>query len=263
MKLRMRECGDADLAGSAVVFAPHPDDETLGCGGTIARKRRQGERVQLVILTDGSSSHKRFISVEELRSIREDEAKEAAGVLGIEKDSVVFLRFVDQELEKTREEATAMVQGVLESGDFNQVFIPYFREPVADHSAANRIVIEALGRADREVTVYEYPVWFWKHWPWVSEGREESGGARCSLRRTCFQAPRMVMDFHCTVDITGVLDVKREAMSRYRSQMTRLRSGEDWPVLGDVAGGTFLECFLQEAEVFRRYRFQGVRRRGR
>ena len=36
-----------------VVFAPHPDDETLGTGGTIVRKLNEGYEVVIVVLTDG------------------------------------------------------------------------------------------------------------------------------------------------------------------------------------------------------------------
>src|SRR5438034_31306 len=36
-----------------LVLAPHPDDEVLGCGGTIARKVRQGTHVSIAFLTDG------------------------------------------------------------------------------------------------------------------------------------------------------------------------------------------------------------------
>jgi hypothetical protein len=52
---------DLSLRRSAVVFAPHPDDETLGCGGTIVRKIRAGARVRLVVMTDGGSSHRELL----------------------------------------------------------------------------------------------------------------------------------------------------------------------------------------------------------
>ena len=40
-----------------VVVAPHPDDESLGCGGLIAEARRLGRAVRLVVVTDGCGSH--------------------------------------------------------------------------------------------------------------------------------------------------------------------------------------------------------------
>ena len=39
-----------------LVLAAHPDDETLGCGGTIHRLHREGCEVQLLTFTDGESS---------------------------------------------------------------------------------------------------------------------------------------------------------------------------------------------------------------
>jgi LmbE family N-acetylglucosaminyl deacetylase len=44
-----------------VVFSPHPDDETLGCGSTIIKKKRLGADVTIVFMTDGSKSHPHFI----------------------------------------------------------------------------------------------------------------------------------------------------------------------------------------------------------
>src|SRR4051812_37624433 len=43
--------------GVTIVFAPHQDDEALGCGAVIARKRNDGGAVHVVFLTDGSASH--------------------------------------------------------------------------------------------------------------------------------------------------------------------------------------------------------------
>ena len=49
----LRQAGDRRL----VVIAPHPDDETLGCGGLVAHAVRRGVRVAVVLLTDGDASH--------------------------------------------------------------------------------------------------------------------------------------------------------------------------------------------------------------
>ncbi len=49
-----------ELMVPTVVVAPHPDDETLGCGVLIAAKRRLGAEVAVVFLTDGAASHPQF-----------------------------------------------------------------------------------------------------------------------------------------------------------------------------------------------------------
>lgn len=41
-------------SGEILVFAPHPDDETIGCGGTIALHRARNDQVKVIIVTDGS-----------------------------------------------------------------------------------------------------------------------------------------------------------------------------------------------------------------
>ena len=39
-----------------MVFAAHPDDEVLGCGGTIAMHAKKKDIVQIVFFTDGESA---------------------------------------------------------------------------------------------------------------------------------------------------------------------------------------------------------------
>ena len=47
---------DRDLGMSVLVIAAHPDDEVLGCGGTIARYADSGDDVQILIVSEGSTS---------------------------------------------------------------------------------------------------------------------------------------------------------------------------------------------------------------
>jgi len=70
---RARLMDAAALRRPALIVAPHQDDETLGCGGTIALKRRAGAEVCIVFLTDGSRSHP-AMEREKLARIREDAA---------------------------------------------------------------------------------------------------------------------------------------------------------------------------------------------
>src|SRR5437879_4633880 len=67
---------------NVLVISPHPDDESIGCGGTLRRHVLQGDIVQAVFLTSGErGGHGR--SREDTMRIREQEAREAAAILGL------------------------------------------------------------------------------------------------------------------------------------------------------------------------------------
>ncbi len=73
-----------DIKRPAIVFSPHFDDETLGCGGIIFKKKRAGADVKIVFMTDGSKSHKNLISEDELKVIRQSEGLAAAQIVRAE-----------------------------------------------------------------------------------------------------------------------------------------------------------------------------------
>ena len=55
--LPLRPADFAPTLGPTVVVAPHPDDESLGCGGLLALLRRAGVAVGAVLVSDGTMSH--------------------------------------------------------------------------------------------------------------------------------------------------------------------------------------------------------------
>ena len=65
---------------TVLVIAAHPDDEALGCGGTMARHARQGEDVHVLFLADGVTSREGAGEVES--EARADAARDAAKALG-------------------------------------------------------------------------------------------------------------------------------------------------------------------------------------
>src|ERR1700744_5936492 len=84
---RLPEAGLDDLlgGGGAVIVAPHPDDESLGCGALIAAACAEGRPVRLVVLSDGVGSHPNSVRYppSRLRALREVEVRKAASVLGM------------------------------------------------------------------------------------------------------------------------------------------------------------------------------------
>ncbi len=82
----------------ALVIGAHPDDNEVGCGGTIAKLTARGWDVTFIICTNGNKgSHDLNISSYRLSEVREDEQRAAALVLGVQR--VIFLRYNDGELE--------------------------------------------------------------------------------------------------------------------------------------------------------------------
>jgi LmbE family N-acetylglucosaminyl deacetylase len=254
---RVNELDSSKLKQSAVVFSPHPDDETLGCGGTIIKKKKNGAELTIVFLTDGRRSHRQLISESKLKLIRAREAHAATRVLGLRQKDVVFLEFEDGKLDANRKLAVSRVQEIIADRKPEEVFIPYFKEPPLwseDHLATNRIVMNALQSCGEKAVVYEYPIWLWYHWPWVLGAskptfRQVIGASKESILSNL----SMLKDFRCGVYIGDVLKVKREALDQYKSQMTRLIPDPRWQTLNDLSSGDFLECFFQEREIFRRY----------
>ncbi len=84
----------------ALVIGAHPDDNEVGCGGTVAKLTKQGWDVTFIICTNGNKgSHDPDMSSYRLSEIREREQRAAAAVLGVH--NVIFLRYNDGELEPT------------------------------------------------------------------------------------------------------------------------------------------------------------------
>jgi LmbE family N-acetylglucosaminyl deacetylase len=249
---RLRDDTAIRAARSAIVFAPHQDDETLGCGGTIILKSRARAPLTCVFMTDGATSHHGLVDADELRRLRRAEALDAVEVLGIDPRVVLFLDFPDGRLAAHGEAAVARVLAVIESQQPEEVYVPYRHDGTPDHEATYRIVAEALKQARRPIVMLEYPVWVWNTWPWVPlklrPGRETLAAARRATEGRFGRELRR--SFGSGVHVSAVLETKRLALSKHRSQMMRLGEGP-WPTLADVSDGAFLECFFQDYELFR------------
>ncbi|HEY5705660.1 MAG TPA: PIG-L family deacetylase [Terrimicrobiaceae bacterium] len=260
LESRARRQATIEMRDSAVVFSPHYDDETLGAGGTIIRKRKEGATVYLVFMTDGSRSHAHAMEGARLSELRRNEALQAAASLGVNESHVRFLNFPETRLTQYADEATQRVADLLLDLSCQQVFVPSTLEPLlwsADHNVTTEIVFRALSRVGQHPEVLEYLVWFWYHWPWVP--LLKCGDTRRLLKLTCRNLFGLsaLMNLNTAVDIVSVRSQKQDALTKYESQMTRLVVDKWWPVLADVCQGEFLPRFFESNEFFRTYKYAG------
>jgi LmbE family N-acetylglucosaminyl deacetylase len=256
-----RQVPDGELGRRALVFSPHPDDESLGCGGTILKKKKAGATVKLVHVSDGGGSTT-LIPRDQLTAMRKQESRNAGRVLGV--DDIYFLDFPDGHLGENIPAAIERVSEILRQESPEEIFVPYIREPMkqaADHVAVTNIVLAALRRQPKPVTVWEYPVWFWLHWPWVGFSQNTPPLKSKHILKNSLLAQfgaRAFLDLRHKVNIADVLQQKRAAIAEHKSQTEKLIDDPSWVTLDRLSNGELMDCFYQESEFFRCYLYGGA-----
>jgi LmbE family N-acetylglucosaminyl deacetylase len=176
----------APPTGRVLILAPHPDDESLGCGGAIALHHRQGDRVTVVFATDGGAGDPSgYYAGLDYRGLRREEARRAASILGV--DEVVFWDYPDGRLSEAGEPAERL-WALLEADRPDIVYRPSTLELHADHWALGVAIETALRRYQATVVDFCYEIW------------------------------ATVQPSH-VLDISAVWDSKRKAIEQYRSQL--------------------------------------------
>jgi LmbE family N-acetylglucosaminyl deacetylase len=151
--------------GTCVVLAPHPDDESLGCGGLIAACCAAARMPLVAILTDGGASHPQSQEYppERMRVVRQREAHQAVGQLGMRPERLVFCDFPDTQAPTEGagfDDAVRMMCGlVAHEPNCTAILAPWRHDPHADHEAASFIAAEVAARSD--IRHVAYPVWGW------------------------------------------------------------------------------------------------------
>jgi LmbE family N-acetylglucosaminyl deacetylase len=147
-----------------LVFAPHPDDETFGCGGTIVKRISEGYEVLIVIMTDGRHAFQHVLGIhfdptpEELKKIRKEEVKRATKILGVPEENLIFLDFVDGTLKNNMEKAEEKVAEILSKNRPVEVYFPHRKDGNPDHRAANRILKNSIKKLGISMLAYQYSI---------------------------------------------------------------------------------------------------------
>jgi LmbE family N-acetylglucosaminyl deacetylase len=132
-----------------MVFSPHPDDETLGCGGSIALCAEKGAEVAVITITTGD----RLISDHEnLVATRRAEAHAAAERLGVK--TVTFLDFADGTVSEHRDDIRTLLRSMIVTFRPDLVFAPSPLDPHPDHQATGEIAMHLLADVPRFKLAY-------------------------------------------------------------------------------------------------------------
>lgn len=229
---------------SCLVVAPHQDDEVLGCGGSIALRRRAGSSVSVVWLTDGRHSQRSsLVTPVQLAELRRTEAVRALDRLGVAERHLHFLGVEDGTAQEHTAELAEQVRGLVERLAPDDVLVTSPMDGHPDHVAAAEVVRFALHGLRPAPRVLHYPVWSWFDWPW-SAVRERLVSSGSRLRRAGLwasagaSAARSVQA--CHVDVGPVLELKEAALHEHRSQFENLTGEVTWTTFGPEFAPRFM-----------------------
>ncbi|MCI3946025.1 PIG-L family deacetylase [Pseudomonas syringae] len=210
----------------AVIIAPHPDDEVLGCGGLISQLAQLERKLLLIAVTDGTASHpgSRLWPVERLAEVRPKESAEALNRLEVPVDQLDWARGGLQDGAVADQEDRLVTFLEQHLGPTDVVFATWSGDGHGDHEAVGRASARACLTTGAQL--HEFPVWAW-HWADPEDERLPWDRAR-----------KLLLD-------PMTLARKRHAAQAFVSQL----QGDPGIGLSPVLPTTVLERLLQPFEV--------------
>ncbi len=141
--------------GVALVLAPHPDDEVLGCGGAIVRHVDAGDPVHVVILTDGGHREEVGSDPDAYVAQRQQESLDAAALLGY--GAPTFWGLPDRGIAYGERLVSRLVTTIL-SIEADLIYAPSLFELHPDHRTLGMAAAEAVRRCGRACRLVLYEV---------------------------------------------------------------------------------------------------------
>lgn len=210
-----------------LVIAPHPDDEVLGCGGTIAKCVSKGDEVYIAIVTKGCSP---IFSEDQVSTVRND-CLRADKYLGV-KDTI-FLDFPAAMLEEVpRHQINDSLIKLVQDIKPETVFIPHRGDMQLDHKMIVDAAMVALRPKYSHVVkrIYSYE----------------------TLSETGWDVPNTVNEFIPNVynDISQFIDKKLEAIRMFTNQVEQFPSPRSEKTVKALAEYRGSMMGLEAAEAF-------------
>lgn len=210
-----------------LVIAPHPDDEVLGCGGTIARHTDWGDEVHVLVITKGDPD---LYPDDDEAEIRQ-EVEAAHRVLGVA--STTYLDFLAPRLDTVAGYQLAdAIHQVIRRLQPDTVYLPHHGDIHADHQRvyqATLVAARPINRCPvRQLLCYE------------------------TLSETEWSPPRGDTAFIPTVfvDIAPYLDTKLKAMACYEAEVKEFPHSRSLTALDALAKLRGATVGLSAAEAF-------------
>lgn len=207
--------------GRVLVFSPHPDDDVIGCGGTLALHREQGDAVRVVVVFDGrrGDPDERYDPREYVER-RRAEGRSAGAILGLEDYSFWDYPEGHEPAPAEFDAAVARIAAEVKAYKPATVLAPWPGEHHLDHHTLGRGVRAALERIGYTGRALGFEVW------------------------TPLVPTRIV-------DVTAVLERKRRALAEHRSQLEAIEGLLEKALALGLQRAMYLPAGSRHGEAFR------------
>jgi len=215
-----------------LIVAAHPDDEVLGCGGTIARLIKEGFEVYTLILGEGITSRDdmrdRKRREEEITELK-GEAKEANKILGVKE--VFFYDFPDNRFDTVPFlDIVKVIEKVENSINPEIIFTHYEMDLNIDHQITYRAVITATRPLKEETVkeIYSFEIPSSTEW-------------------------RYPLNFSPDVffDISTTIDIKIRALGKYKTELKKYPHSRSLEGVKLIAKNWGIKVGLEYVEAFK------------
>lgn len=208
------------MNNNILVIVAHPDDEILGCGGTVAKHVSQGDNVTICIVCEGESHRK--ISQDKGAFI--DGAAKILGVI-----NTIQLKFSDQKLDTIPlVDIVSKLEDVVNQSRPKIVYSHFKGDINKDH----QIVFDAMLVATRPMLSYIRSIYAFN-----TSSSTEWGYPRSFIPDTW-------------IDISEYIDIKLEAMKCYKTEVEEYPHPRSIKALRNKATAEGNQCLMEKAETF-------------
>lgn len=224
------------------IYSAHDDDSILGIGGRLIQHIKNGDLVHVVIFTEGRTSHKSVLGIEnnpspsDVSLKRKEEIRNAMAIMGVSKNNLISIKLtkgdgrVSENINSAREQIDKIVKDKIPN-------IIYYHYPDAhpDHRLVNKIMEETVKKNNFIKIAYQYIIW----------SKELASNYNNLDIDEIKDLPRDAIE----IDISEELELKRKALWEMRSQV------DIWPYWNwqiqerPIINKSFLEHFLRGKEI--------------
>lgn len=213
------------MSMNILIIAPHPDDEVLGCGGTIAKYKEKNDAIFLCIVTKAYTPD----WSEEFLKNRPKEIAKSNKILGIH--NTFFLDYPTVKLDTIpQKELNDAISKIIKTVKPEIVYIPHMGDLNKDHRIICETSLVALRPQNYKVKkILSYEVFSTIEWGGLSE----------SFAPTVY------------VDITDTFAIKLEAMKAYESELRSYPHPRSLKGIEALARKRGLEAGVEYAEAYK------------